>query len=109
MTMIGLEQEYRACPLWLLPTWCRYFETAVKNLITQLFYTSSIKIFSGSNSSIEVLNQKCKMLYLKQRLDFSVEPPPLPVPQLQIGRAVPLQDPDGIELLDSLLVVPTDI
>ena len=46
------------------------------------------------------------MLYLKQRLDFSVEPPPLPVPQLQVGGAVPLEDPDGIQLLDSLLVVP---
>merc|ERR1719461_775834 len=44
---------------------------------------------------------------LEQRLDFSVESPPLPVPQLQVGGAVPLQDSDGVQLLDSLLVVPS--
>ena len=83
--------------------------TLVKNLITQLFYTSSIKIFRVSNSSIAVLNQKCIIQYLEQRLDFSVESPPLPVPELQVSSAVPLQDPDGIQLLDSLLVVPAEI
>ena len=46
---------------------------------------------------------------LEERLHFSVEPPPLPVPQLQVGGAVPLQDSDSVQLLDSLLVVPAEI
>ena len=45
---------------------------------------------------------------LEERLHFSVEPPPLPIPQLQVGSAVPLEDPDGVQLLDSLLVVPAE-
>ena len=51
----------------------------------------------------------CYNFYLKERLDFSVEPPPLPVPQLEVGSAVPLEDSDGVQLLDSLLVVPADM
>ena len=45
-------------------------------------------------------------LYLEEGLDFCVEPPPLPVPQLEVGSAVPLEDSDGVQLLDPLLVVP---
>ena len=45
-------------------------------------------------------------MYLEKRFDFSVESPPLPVPQLEVGSAVPLEDADSIQLLDSLLVVP---
>ena len=44
--------------------------------------------------------------YLKEGLDFSVEPPPLPVPELEVSSAVPLENPDGVQLLDPLLVVP---
>merc|ERR550532_2406147 len=44
---------------------------------------------------------------LEEGLDFSVEPPPLPVPQLEVGSAVPLEDSDGVQLLDPLLVVPS--
>ena len=43
---------------------------------------------------------------LEQRLDFSVQSPPLPVPQLEVGSAVPLKDPDGVQLLGTLHVVP---
>ena len=46
------------------------------------------------------------MTHLEKRLDFSVESPPLPVPELEIGSAVSLEDPDGIQLLHTLLVVP---
>ena len=45
-------------------------------------------------------------MYLEKRFDFSVESPPLPVPQLEVGSTVPLEDADSIQLLDSLLVVP---
>ena len=48
----------------------------------------------------------CYDFYLQEGLDFSVEPPPLPVPQLEVSSAVPLEDSDGVQLLDSLLVVP---
>jgi len=41
--------------------------------------------------------------YLKEWLDFSVEPPPLPVAQFEVGSAVALDDTDGIELLDAFL------
>ena len=45
-------------------------------------------------------------MYLEKRLDFCVESPPLPVSELEISSAIPLEDPDGVQLLDSLLVVP---
>merc|ERR1719195_2116686 len=44
---------------------------------------------------------------LEKRLDFCVESPPLPVSELEISSAIPLKDPDGVQLLDSLLVVPS--
>ena len=47
--------------------------------------------------------------YLEQRLDLGVEPPPLPVAELEVGRAVALQDADCIQLLHPLLVVPAKI
>ena len=37
--------------------------------------------------------------YLKEWLDFSVEPPPLPVPQHQVAGTVPLEDLQSAELL----------
>ena len=37
---------------------------------------------------------------------LSEESPPLPVPQFEVGRAVPLYDADGIQLLDAALVEP---
>ena len=55
------------------------------------------------------LNTSSYNFYLEEGLDFSVEPPPLPVPQLEVGGAVPLQDSDGVQLLDPLLVVPENI
>jgi hypothetical protein len=47
-----------------------------------------------------------KQTDLKERLDFGVESPPLPVPELEVGGTVPLQDADGVQLLHPLLVVP---
>jgi|LakMenEpi03Aug12_release.lakeMendotaPanAssembly.Ray.scaffolds.fasta_scaffold869006_1 hypothetical protein len=49
-----------------------------------------------------------KLTDLKERLDFGVESPPLPVPELEVGGTVPLQDADGVQLLHPLLVVPED-
>ena len=46
------------------------------------------------------------MTHLEKRLDFCVESPPLPVPELQIGSTVSLKDSDGIQLLHTLLIVP---
>ena len=34
--------------------------------------------------------------------------PPLPVPQLEVGCTISLQDTDGVELLDSFLVIPKE-
>lgn len=36
---------------------------------------------------------------------LSVQSPPLPVPELEVRRAVALNDPDGVQLLQALLVV----
>ena len=44
--------------------------------------------------------------YLKQRLDFCVEAPPLPISQLQIGSTIALQNTDGIELLSAFHIIP---
>ena len=38
------------------------------------------------------------MAYLKQRFDFGEESPPIPVPQLEVGSGVPLNDSDGVDL-----------
>ena len=48
-------------------------------------------------------------IYLEQRLDLGVQPPPLPVAELEVGGAVALQDADCIQLLHPLLVVPAKI
>ena len=50
-------------------------------------------------------HQKDCSSYLEKGLDFSVEPPPLPVPQFEVGGAVPLQDADGVQLLSPLDVI----
>ena len=44
--------------------------------------------------------------YLKQRLDLGVQPPPLPVSELQVGSAIPLKDSNGVQLLGSFDVIP---
>ena len=44
--------------------------------------------------------------YLKQRLDLGVQPPPLPVSELQVGSAIPLKDANGVQLLGSFDVIP---
>ena len=41
--------------------------------------------------------------YLKEGLDFGVEPPPLPVAQFEVGSTIALDDANGVELLDALL------
>jgi hypothetical protein len=54
--------------------------------------------------------KKCHLNnYLKQRFDFGVESPPLPVSQLQIGGAISLKNTNGVQLLGSLGVVPASI
>ena len=47
-------------------------------------------------------------VYLKQRLDFGVQSPPLPISQFQIGGAISLKNADGIELLRSLHIIPKE-
>merc|ERR1719331_1518532 len=47
------------------------------------------------------------LCHLEQGLDLGIEPPPLPVAELEVGRAVALQDADCIQLLHPLLVVPS--
>ena len=44
--------------------------------------------------------------YIEEWLDLSEETPPLPVPQLEVGQAVTLDDTDSTQLLDTSLVVP---
>ena len=43
---------------------------------------------------------------LQEWLDLGEQPPPLPVPQLQVALHVALDDADGAELLHTLLVSP---
>ena len=45
-------------------------------------------------------------IYLEQRLDLGVQPPPLPVSELQVGSAIPLEDSNGVQLLGTLDVIP---
>ena len=51
-------------------------------------------------------NDNIVFSHLEERLDLGVEPPPLPVPQLEVRGAVPLEDADGVQLLGPLHVVP---
>ena len=49
---------------------------------------------------------KRSISYLKQRLNFRVETPPLPISQLQIGSTIALQNTYGIELLSAFHIIP---
>ena len=42
---------------------------------------------------------------LQEGLHFGEQPPPLPVPQFQVGCAVPLYDANSTQLLQSLLII----
>ena len=66
-------------------------------------FQSCIKNMGKQHNTNESFN------YLEQRLDLGVQPPPLPVAELEVGGAVALQDADCIQLLHPLLVVPAKI
>ena len=68
---------------------------------------SCMKVSSSSILSKCLMTHKANIFtYLQQRLDFSVEAPPLPIPQFQIGSTIALQNSNGIELLSAFHIVP---
>ena len=65
------------------------------------------KVSSSSILSKCLMTHKANIFtYLQQRLDFSVEAPPLPIPQFQIGSTIALQNSNGIELLSAFHIIP---
>lgn len=68
---------------------------------------SCMKVSSSSILSKCLMTHKANIFtYLQQRLDFSVEAPPLPIPQFQIGSTIALQNSNGIELLSAFHIIP---